>query len=628
MFPEMSSLDEYRRLVDETLQFGSLSDVRLLKEYIRNYLEGDDGGVQHLDVDAAIERRTAEMWEFLEDLRCLSVEKTSHLKFSHQDSTDTTPSNDREWKLKDDTGTYRVLYRRGAEGTPFHVICLEGVIEGPAVMALCIAWEAPKFKEWWPSFSVPPFKIMDAKWLKRVRPGHDVATFKFKVPWPFSTRDAAISAFALNVPERGTIIAVMNSVPARPDDIHEAEEGYGANDVPPPSSNVVRMDVKGGYVLQQIDKNRCYFRTISSIDMKVDVVPPSVINFLSRQLAGNGFILFQEAVNEAVQNKKGIGSIFQKLVATEPLYRRVSASIEAYLRLQEARKLIAAGKQADLNFQTEVTSTERRQTEDGVKHANTEAISGVYEGLEERDPEIFHAVQAIDRIISLLKAKRAIFVQTQSGSTSRSNSRREFVNEKVKSMEVGNAGNEILGSSMVSRTEVKASESLVNRIPDPLPNKGSGIRQQTSLASEKNNNLSNLHGETGNSYPIRVLNSSDKNFSASSERLENLRAMSGAGKKLSTFAAMSGKWKEAGSSEPSFEVPTDAKSMPEENHPPILSSARSGNESGFNSLSEEKLKRNGSASSTLVAVTKKKRLLGKLWKKRFSNVKRSENALD
>lgn len=34
-------------------------------------------------------------------------------------------------QVKEDTGTMRVLYRKGPEGTPLHTLCLEGMINGP-----------------------------------------------------------------------------------------------------------------------------------------------------------------------------------------------------------------------------------------------------------------------------------------------------------------------------------------------------------------------------------------------------------------------------------------------------------------------------------------------------------------
>ena len=138
----------------------------------------------------------------------------------------------------------------------------------------------------------------------------------------------------------------------------QEEQGFGASDIPPPHAASVRMGVVGGYCLQQISDSHCYFRwgalllspdvsssrgdrigfgllfspkgprcrqscvsgggsvpepvrsllfspepllpsparprTISNIDMKLELVPAWVINFMSRQLAGSGYKLFQE----------------------------------------------------------------------------------------------------------------------------------------------------------------------------------------------------------------------------------------------------------------------------------------------------------------------------------------------
>lgn len=40
-----------------------------------------------------------------------------------------------------------------------------------------------------------------------------------------------------------------------------------------------------------------FCRTIANMDVKLDFVPPSLINFISRQLIGNGFRLFQKVVD-------------------------------------------------------------------------------------------------------------------------------------------------------------------------------------------------------------------------------------------------------------------------------------------------------------------------------------------
>lgn len=40
-----------------------------------------------------------------------------------------------------------------------------------------------------------------------------------------------------------------------------------------------------------------FCRTIANMDIKLDFVPPSLINFISRQLIGNGFKLYQKVIH-------------------------------------------------------------------------------------------------------------------------------------------------------------------------------------------------------------------------------------------------------------------------------------------------------------------------------------------
>jgi hypothetical protein len=54
----------------------------------------------------------------------------------------------------------RVMYREGPEGTPYHSLCMDGLINGPMATALCVGWEAPLYKQW--SVSSCPH-VIDAK---------------------------------------------------------------------------------------------------------------------------------------------------------------------------------------------------------------------------------------------------------------------------------------------------------------------------------------------------------------------------------------------------------------------------------------------------------------------------------
>eukprot|EP00271_Cylindrocystis_brebissonii_P015727 TRINITY_DN38711_c0_g1_i1.p1 TRINITY_DN38711_c0_g1~~TRINITY_DN38711_c0_g1_i1.p1 ORF type:complete len:649 (+),score=95.95 TRINITY_DN38711_c0_g1_i1:1030-2976(+) len=414
----MASLLECRHLMDEALLDAELMDKRLLRELIRRRFDDDSDEPNPRNV-AAVDTHLEDVWDFLEDIRSTSEAKTGNLRLSRSDSFgESTGGHDREWKLKDDTGLYRVMYRKGPEGTPLHALALEGVIEGPAAMALAIAWEAPKFKEWWPQFSVPPFKIVDSKWVKRIRPGQDVGYIRFKVPWPFATREVAIAAFEMEYVNRGLVIAVMKSVPENPADINEAETGYGPNDVPPPGSNV-RMGVTGGYLLQQISPTQCFFRTISNIDMKLDMVPSWVINFLSRQLAGNGFNLLQEAVTEAVENKKGHGTVFQTLVKTEPMYLRVQAMLDRSAQ-EGGPRIMSKRTTTEMNGTKEAEANGHAPPIPEIVGADDDEGRDEYAGLEERDPEIYRAVLAVDRAIQVLRTRSGSSRNFLTGSQSRS----------------------------------------------------------------------------------------------------------------------------------------------------------------------------------------------------------------
>jgi len=47
-------------------------------------------------------------------------------------------------QLKQDTEDFRVMYREGPEGTPFHTLLVEGFVDGP--LDLCEScYDEPKF---------------------------------------------------------------------------------------------------------------------------------------------------------------------------------------------------------------------------------------------------------------------------------------------------------------------------------------------------------------------------------------------------------------------------------------------------------------------------------------------------
>ncbi|KAG4183809.1 hypothetical protein ERO13_A09G132700v2 [Gossypium hirsutum] len=197
-------------------------------------------------------------------------------------------------QLKHDNEEFRVMYREGPHGTPFHTLLVEGYVDGPLDVCLCISWESPLYKKWWPQSSFPPFKVTSSTCLQKIRIGEQIALVRVKVAWPLSAREALVHYFFFEYFQDDLIVILVNTI-SDVSDIDKATHGF-TNDGIPEAKDVVRIDVVGGFALQKVNNERSYFRTIANMDMKLDFVPPSLINFIARQLIGNGFRLYQKTV--------------------------------------------------------------------------------------------------------------------------------------------------------------------------------------------------------------------------------------------------------------------------------------------------------------------------------------------
>ncbi|CAH9117754.1 unnamed protein product [Cuscuta europaea] len=115
-----------------------------------------------------------------------------------------------------------------------------------------------------------------------------------KLPWPLSTREALIHFFEFNYFQEDLIVVLLNSI----SDIKNVEySSHGfCRDGVTDADDVVRIDVVGGFAMQKVSTNRSYFRSIANMDIKLDFVPPPLINFFSRQLIGSGFKLYKKEV--------------------------------------------------------------------------------------------------------------------------------------------------------------------------------------------------------------------------------------------------------------------------------------------------------------------------------------------
>ncbi|KAE8680620.1 Mitotic checkpoint serine/threonine-protein kinase BUB1, putative isoform 2 [Hibiscus syriacus] len=206
----------------------------------------------------------------------------------HQLSESRETSSHGQWKLKHDNEEFRVMYREGPHGTPFHTLLVEGYVDGPLDVCLCISWESALYKKWWPQSSFPPLKVTNSTCVRKIRLGEQIALVR---------KGEGCMA---------TISDVRN--------IDRATHGF-TNDRIPEAKDVVRIDVVGGFALQKVNSGRSYFRTIANMDMKLDFVPPSLINFIARQLIGNGFKLYQKTVASVTNSEEDYSKALR-----EPLF--------------------------------------------------------------------------------------------------------------------------------------------------------------------------------------------------------------------------------------------------------------------------------------------------------------------
>ncbi|XP_022743163.1 uncharacterized protein LOC111294196 isoform X2 [Durio zibethinus] len=249
-------ISQYRERLDKTLSSAELTDSDMLKTLVKNQILRNAQDEKEEFSEDLLDKRTQEVSNFLDMLRSTSID-------DHQVSKSSEASHG-EWKLKHDNEEFRVMYHEGPHGTPFHTLLVEGYVDGPVDVCLCISWESALYKKW------------------------------VKVAWPLSAREAVVHYFFFEYFQDDLIVILVNTIPDV-SSIDKATHGF-TNDGIPEAKDVVRIDLVGGFALQKVNNERSYFRTIANMDMKLDFVPPSLINFISRQLIGNGFRLYQKTV--------------------------------------------------------------------------------------------------------------------------------------------------------------------------------------------------------------------------------------------------------------------------------------------------------------------------------------------
>ncbi|KAL6997898.1 hypothetical protein U1Q18_008024 [Sarracenia purpurea var. burkii] len=302
----------YRERLDKTLASHDLTNEETLKTLVKNQMLQSSGcGIEEY-IDNVLEKRTQEVSNFLQMLKSASL--------SDDDGSKTEGTYHRSWKVKQDTEDCRIMYREGPEGTPLHTLLVEGYVDGPIDVCLCISWESMLYKKWWPQSSIPTFKVLSSECLQKVRLGEQISLVRMKVSWPLSAREALVHFFELEYFQDDLIVVLLNSI-SDLERIDRSIHGFSRDGIPD-VQDVVRIDVVGGFAIQKVNAGRSYFRTIANVDLKLDFVPPSFINFVSRQIIGSGFRLYQKEVASVSKGDEDFGKALR-----DPLYARICEAL-------------------------------------------------------------------------------------------------------------------------------------------------------------------------------------------------------------------------------------------------------------------------------------------------------------
>lgn len=398
---------ELRERLDNTLALPDLVDEEAIKSLVKDQLLRSSFG-NGVDAEKVVEKRAREVSNFLGMLRSASGNKQKEAK--------TNGPSYNEWKIKQDTDQLRVMYREGPHGTPFHTLLTEGHADGPIDVCVCVSWESTLYKKWWPQYNIPTFKITNSTCLQKVCIGEEISLVRVKVAWPVSDREAILHYYEVEYFKEDLIIVLINTI-SDTEDIDISTHGFSRDGIPEPKSTV-RIDLVGGFVLQKVDANRSYFRVIANMDIKLDFVPPTLINFISRQLIGNGHKLYQKAVGSVATSDEDYRQALQ-----EPLYVRIREGMDSRnkhnvdsigLEDKKAAALLPVEHGDNVPECVEITPVTEIVEEEAEDHVNlssssTNSISttdgeGVTEGTS-ISPEVEHALRTLDQAIAIVRGR-------------------------------------------------------------------------------------------------------------------------------------------------------------------------------------------------------------------------------
>ncbi|KAI3885511.1 hypothetical protein MKW92_031889 [Papaver armeniacum] len=356
---------EYRRRLDRTLASHDLSNEEAIKFRLKNeLLHSSPSENQGLYVENIVDKSGKEVLNCVDMLRSVG---------------------DGDWKLKQDTDEYRVMYREGPQGTPLHSLLVEGWAYGCFWLHFWLQVYVLDGK--WPQFKFPTFKIIESKFVLNVRIGEQIALVR-----------GCCALFCSEFLEDNLLIFVLNSSVDR--STHEF-----TYDGIPEIKDIILAGLVGGLALQKDDDGG-----------------------FSRHLIGSGFKLYKRSDIDSrgledtlyVQIREGLNQENRLKMDSEPDIPTGSRNIQrnpteglpadATVRAKTSLgdHLLIQSKQEDMA---------EEEIEQHIKSGRASCLTAEQIGKEKKvfiSPEVEHALGILNNVISMVRGS-GINSQTWSG---------------------------------------------------------------------------------------------------------------------------------------------------------------------------------------------------------------------
>ncbi|CAI5536706.1 unnamed protein product [Closterium sp. Naga37s-1] len=311
--------------LDEALEAPEWNSLGAVRTAIRKQLTQQGAGATNPS-EEVINHWSGEMMGVLNDMNSAKADAMK----------DVAPGDRRAWKVCEEGPEHRAMVRKGPEGTEVHTLLMEGIVNGPVEAAVAMTRDVTFFKEWWPQQNMPVYKVIENRYLKRIGDGFDLTYMRFRTPWPFPGKEFAFMLLSVYDASTGMVTTVLQTPPEDSTLIDPHKHGFPREAVPPVPSGVVRMAINGGFTVKDLGENRCHYRGIFTVDLKM---PPALVNFVTKGFGGMLFTVFSKEIESDLADSKGSkGKAFRKVLEEEQLYVRIREAMGVHRARKEKQQ--------------------------------------------------------------------------------------------------------------------------------------------------------------------------------------------------------------------------------------------------------------------------------------------------